>query len=99
MPGGKVKVGEDIVNAMIRELREETSLRVKTMRHLLKRYVCVEEVPYELHIFEIRADGILKINEESVDYDWIDLLSFPFLDTMRFQKRLIVESWYFSQFS
>ena len=74
LPGGKMDYGERLVDALVREVREETSLAVTDSRpfnitHFQKDPFWVTSVT-----FECRAqDGEVRLSREHVDHAWVPL--------------------------
>jgi len=75
LPGGNIEYGQTAVEAMVREIQQETSLRTKDIKFLFY----LENLPSEeseLHYvnlaFLCTAEGNLQLNYESSEYAWID---------------------------
>ncbi len=71
-PGGTIEEGEASVNAAVREVFEETSLKISP-KNLVYVFTMRKE-PYKDIIFYIASQwsGSPKIDWESDDYDWFD---------------------------
>ena len=86
-PGGKFDEGENATQAVVRETREETGIKLnpESMTYHGKVYIRYPDGDYTLHLFEYQADNWLdvKINPgEHADYRWITMdeaLSMPLI--------------------
>lgn len=105
-PGGQVEVGENLMDALCREIKEESGIDV-TVSHLIgvysntgthKWYDGVTEVPTKLMLdFACKpVGGQLSISEETTDSEWVlkekalDFITPPAIRT-RFQVYLDFE--------
>ncbi len=75
LPGGNIEYGQTAAEAMVKEIKQETSLTSKHMEFLF----ILENLPSqesELHYvnlaFVCSAEGKVQLNHESSDYAWID---------------------------
>jgi mutator protein MutT len=80
LPGGNIEYGQTANDAMVREVKQETSLNCSDIRFLF----FLESLPSEeseLHyinfIYQCSVDGKIKLNYESSDYEWINLSELP----------------------
>ena len=74
LPGGKVDVGETVLEAVAKELLEETSLECKNAAFLFFQ----DSLPYagsDLHCinfyFRVETEGQIELNPESDAFAWI----------------------------
>lgn len=75
-PEGKVKFGEDLINALKREVEEETNLVVTDVK-LFGIHSCILKEGYGVFrmyraIFDCRVMGRLKLSKDHDDYKWVD---------------------------
>ena len=75
LPGGNIEYGQTAIEAMAKEILQETSLRTKDIKFLFY----LENLPSEeseLHYvnlaFLCTAEGNLQLNYESSEYAWVD---------------------------
>ena len=74
LPGGKVDYGVPVETTVAKELEEETSLACTALEFLFYQD-SLPQTPEELHCvnlyFECRAEGEIRLNEESEQFAWI----------------------------
>jgi len=79
LPGGFVDIGETVEQAVIREIKEETDLNVKTVK-LLGVYSDPKRDPRSHTVsicFIVRCDGNLKAGSDAEDIALFDLDNIP----------------------
>lgn len=80
VPGGHIELGETAIEALIREVKEETGLKVDTVEFLELQEAIFSEDFYEkkrhfiLIDFKCRVAGkqLVQLNDEGKEYIWTD---------------------------
>jgi len=69
LPGGGIDPGEPPMDAVVRELYEETSLTARVITYLFDH-----AGKYNIHrVFRVEADGEVAINGEIGEFTWWDM--------------------------
>lgn len=89
IPGGKLNGSEEVIDAIIREVFEETGLRLdkEKVHYIAKLYIKVPNFDFEYHMIEyqepIKSPGDVKINfKEHKGFTWVtpkDALKMPLM--------------------
>jgi 8-oxo-dGTP diphosphatase len=75
VPGGHIEPNETAINAVRREIKEETGLSIKPEFLFYQDEICTDLRPkFDIHhvclIFYSKTKGKVKINEESTEFRW-----------------------------
>ncbi|GBC75588.1 Nucleoside triphosphatase NudI [archaeon HR06] len=95
IPGGLIEVGESLVEALKREVKEELNLEVKEYKFLdiVENIIKDEKGKVEYHFiifnFLVKATGEIKLNYENSEYLWVNLEEVKNLDVTNTVKKLL----------
>lgn len=85
LPGGNFEEGEDVNESLVREIREETSLRAKGLRpiYIASSMGAVYKGVTVLAVTQIcdTWEGEVKLSSEHVEYRWVTPDEFMMLET------------------
>lgn len=75
VPGGKVEFGESLAETLEREIKEETNLSIKDIKHLMTIELNRTKERPNLHMVVNEyvaktSDSDVKLNDEHDEYDW-----------------------------
>jgi 8-oxo-dGTP diphosphatase len=80
-PGGKIDAGENFDEALIREVAEETALKISIQRAVGTANSELPTVKVVILILEGRLEsGQVRLSSEHDDYVWVDRRELPKLD-------------------
>ena len=98
LPGGNIEYGETADEAVVREIKQETSLNCTDTNFLF----FLESLPSEeseLHyvnfVYQCSAEGKVKLNYESSDYAWINLAGLPDYNIAFKNDEILSRYWLF----
>ena len=81
-PGGSIEEGETPEQAAVREIREETNLKIEHIQQFHTNAYCV--------FFTTRKyDGLVRINDEHTDFSWISFEDLKDYDTVPGNPQII----------
>ncbi|MCF7910062.1 NUDIX domain-containing protein [Candidatus Pacearchaeota archaeon] len=79
--GGKVELGESIEEGLLREIEEESGVKIKKPEkfgEILFKFEIEEEPDHEVHIFRAENyNGELKPSDDFLKYDWFHFEKLP----------------------
>jgi 8-oxo-dGTP diphosphatase len=79
-PGGKMEAGESQEEALIREIREELSLSIKPLRHLISVPHRYPEISLVLHAWLCEPEPGEPVLSEHKSYVWLPAAELKSLD-------------------
>lgn len=93
IPGGTVEIGETVEEALIRELKEETSLKIKPLQPIYA-YTNLSQLPNRQTVQIVYTSkyegGSIKLNPlEHDDYEWVDYSEIKNFKCIAFLDELI----------
>ena len=81
MPGGRIQEGKDAIDALRREIREETGVTIIQSHAFFTAVISNHEIPFEkymlglvLMIYKVKIpeNSRIILSDEHIDYEWVD---------------------------
>jgi 8-oxo-dGTP diphosphatase len=70
-PGGRLEIGENTLEALEREVLEETAFRIKVIKPVFTFHEIVNKRPVFFIVYSCeRISGELKLSDEHTEYRW-----------------------------
>ena len=82
MPGGHIEQGESIIDAVVREMKEETGLTISNPKLCGVKQFPIENGRYIVFLFSATEFEGELISSEEGEMHWIDKSDIPSLDTV-----------------
>ncbi|MFA6118617.1 MAG: NUDIX hydrolase [Parachlamydiales bacterium] len=87
IPCGKVKVGEDIFEAVVREIKEETGFKIQSesLKYLGRLFIIQNDLIHNVHnVFscDLSEEAPVCLSDEHSDYRWLnknEIASYPLI--------------------
>lgn len=73
LPGGHLKEGETLEDGLIREVYEETTLKLKNLKQFTTEQLTLGKENKPVCFFICEADGEPKLSEEHLDFKWVSI--------------------------
>jgi 8-oxo-dGTP diphosphatase len=97
LPGGTVEPGEHVVDALVREVKEETDLDAAITGHCVKfesKHYHKPEILLCEHYYMHILDGAIKLSEEHTESYWMpldEIRGYKFTHAFESNKELLME--------
>lgn len=91
-PGGAVEFGEEIYTALIREIKEETSLTIKIEQQTPHIFSAVRKYWHGLlipHLCSVVGKTDVQLDHESLDYGWFTISEIQKLNKLPFVQNMV----------
>ncbi len=92
IPGGRIHVGETLIDALGREIKEETSLDLLTKPKLVAAQDILRQPGRHVVrlTYEAQASGDVSLSEENTEYRWATLYEIRNLDNLDLYVKAIL---------
>ncbi|MFA6586313.1 MAG: NUDIX domain-containing protein [Candidatus Paceibacterota bacterium] len=93
MPGGRIKVGSDLIDNLKREVKEETRLEIISEPRLITAQDIIKENKHVVRLtYTGFGDGEVKLSEEPSEYRWLSLEELLKLEPIdSYFKKILIE--------
>jgi len=95
-PGGALEFGEELSQALVREIKEETSLSIRIVRQLPHIYSAIRRYWHGLlipHLCTIEGNDTVTLDHESIGYGWYTLQEIKKLRKLPFVQEMAEDAF------